>query len=183
MYGLRQEYKNSTLKIFIMSDFKNIESSIEENSNISKKNRTSALSYLYAVIGACAIAATFAITMNSSASFAIIFLGIIFLIIGLAGIFRPKKFLCYTPTNEEVKEHIYYFDAKDKKAVYAAVESGDLNLVKLIRSGSTNMRAIVYATPSKEFIVMQMQTYIPHEYVPVEEPKVITLNGNTSQSN
>ena len=42
MYGLRLEYKNSTLKIFIMSDFKNIESSIEENSNISKKNRTSA---------------------------------------------------------------------------------------------------------------------------------------------
>lgn len=164
-----------------MSDFKNIESVIEENGNISKKSRTSALSYIYIFVGLCLIVCAFAMEMNKNVDFAMKSIGVVISIIGIISVIKPKKYLCYNPSNEEVREHIFYFDAKDKKAIHAAIESGDLNLAKLIKSGSTNMRAIVYATPSKNFILTQMQAYIPHEYVPIEDPAVIS--GNTSQSN
>lgn len=160
-----------------MSEIKNIDNVLSENHAIAVKTKNR-LASIVILVGGCVVG-YFSMTMpgNENLGFGLLFIGIILGIIGLAGVIKPRKYLCYTPTGEVLKEHLYYFDAADKKAVDTALKSGELNLLKLMTTkDSTNMRAIVYTTPSSSYSISQIQTYVPYEYVPVEEPFICNIS-------
>lgn len=95
------------------------------------------------------------------------------IIIGLVGLTKPvERYFCKA-TKEPVEKQILYFDAADKEVVRAAIREGNKSVLKMISDGTGNsMRAVVYATPSYSYSVSQLQTYVPHEYVPIEEPVI-----------
>lgn len=160
-----------------MSDIKNIDNILSDNTDITVKKKNRIVSII--ILVASVVFGYFSMQMpdNENLGFALLFVGIVLAVIGLVGTLKPKKYLCYIPTGEVLKEHLYYFDAGDKKAVDIAIKAGELNLLKLMTTKeSTNMRAIVYTTPSMSYVVSQMQTYVPYEYVPVEEAFICNIS-------
>ncbi|MBR4883326.1 MAG: hypothetical protein IKU18_05540, partial [Bacteroidales bacterium] len=102
------------------------------------------------------------------------------IIIGLVGVAKPVEMIYCKQTKEMLVKQVFYFNAADKNAVRNALKEGNKEALKLIHnSQNNNMRAIVYATPSYKYSVSQIQTFIPHEYIPVEDPVIC----NTCQAN
>ena len=98
------------------------------------------------------------------------------IIMGLVGVAKPVEMIYCKQTKEMLVKQVYYFNAADKGAVRNALREGNKEALKLIHnSQNNNMRAIVYATPSYKYSVSQIQTFIPHEYVPVEEPVICNI--------
>lgn len=157
-----------------MSDFQNIKFIVDDNKDIVTKKENAALSFIYLIAGMAIVILSFLIEAGANIVFALLVVGIILFIAGLVSLCRPKRYKYYIPSNEKLKEYIYYFDSDDKKSVSEAIKSGNINLLKSLKSTSTNMRVVVYTTGSHSYSISQMQIYVPYEYVPVEQAAVST---------
>lgn len=155
-----------------MSDYQNIKSIIDDNKDIITKKENAALPFIYLIAGLAVIILSFFIEAGANILFALLVVGIVLFIAGFISLCRPKRYKYYLPSNEKLKEYIYYFDSDDKKNVSEAIKSGNINLLKSLKSASTNMRVVVYTTGSHSYSISQMQIYIPYEYVPVEHASV-----------
>lgn len=161
-----------------MSDtnIKYIDNVLAESTDISVRSKNRAVYVL--ILAASVVMGYISVQFQqeNNLGFLLFFVAVILAAVGFAGAFKPKKYMQYNPTGEIVKEYSYYFDAADKKAVSIAINSGELELLKTLTSQeNTNMRAIVYATPSLSYVASQMQKYIPHAYIPAEETVICNM--------
>lgn len=97
---------------------------------------------------------------------------VIVAIMGLKGVIWPKKHLVYKPTKEKIARREYYFDVADLESVKKCVCMPDPvccmdKIASLPQSGGTGLRVIIYSTQSGTYFKVQMQRYIPYEYVPI----------------
>lgn len=140
-----------------MSDFKNINEEITKLDDIYSKKMSKNLFVLLIIAGLCVL--ILSTRMSGLELLGVVLFCISFgmIIMGLVGLAKPAEMLYCKYTKEILVKDILYFDAADKNAVRAAIKEGN------------NMRAIVYATPSYSYSVFQLQTFVPHEYVPVED--------------
>lgn len=153
-----------------MSNFKNINEEISKLEDIYTKKVSKKIFVLLAIAGVCVLYASTKMTGIEILGVLMFCIGFGMIIFGLVGISRPSEMLYCKFTKEILGKHIYYFDSADKNVVRAAIKEGNRDTLKLISNGqNNNMRAIVYATPSYSYCVFQMQTFVPHEYVPVED--------------
>ncbi len=153
-----------------MEEIKHIEDVVCDNGNIAVKPNNKSVHF--AVILAALVLAIFAIQLNevSILRYLLFLMAVVMAAFGVVGAAKPAKGIYYIPTGEKVKKYVFYFDVADKKAVSNAVRSGELDLLKIMTAkGQGNMMAVIYATSSLKYYASQLQTYVPHEYVPVEE--------------
>lgn len=162
-----------------MSEFKHIKEVVCDDNNIEVKSK-SKLIYIAVLCVAVALSVlAVQLPVGKMLSCAMFFMAIVVAAIGVVGAAKPGKCIYYTPTGELVKEHVFYFDTSDKKAVTNAVRAGELDLLKLMTSKAQgNMMALVYATASRKYYVSQIHKYVPHEYVPDEEVVIGNISLN-----
>ena len=153
-----------------MSDFKNINEEITKLDDIYSKKMSKNLFVLLIIAGLCVL--ILSTRMSGLELLGVVLFCISFgmIIMGLVGLAKPAEMLYCKYTKEILVKDILYFDAADKNAVRAAIKEGNKASLKLLTNGqANNMRAIVYATPSYSYSVFQLQTFVPHEYVPIED--------------
>ncbi len=163
-----------------MSDFKNINEEIFKLDDVYTKKVSKKMFALLVVAGLCAMVVSTKLAGLELLGVVLFCIALGMIIMGLVGMAKPSEMIYCKYTREILVKQTIYFDAADKNAVRAAIKEGNKETLKLISNGhSNNMRAIVYATPSYSYSVFQMQTFVPHEYVPVEEMVIY----NTCQAN
>ncbi|MBQ5803241.1 MAG: hypothetical protein IIW25_03310 [Bacteroidales bacterium] len=156
-----------------MSGFENINDYITVLDDIYAKKVNKTTFVLLIIAGLCALFASTKLTGPYVVGVLLFCIAFGMIIIGLVGLTKPvERYFCKA-TKEPVEKQILYFDAADKEVVRAAIREGNKSVLKMISDGTGNsMRAVVYATPSYSYSVSQLQTYVPHEYVPIEEPVI-----------
>lgn len=152
-----------------MSEIKKIDSIISNCRDIKSRKPAFAAPVLCIISGIVAVTLSFTAQFSQNISFAFSFLGFAAIVSSMFMIFGQKRQFVYSPTKERLKEYVYYIDPNDRSAVVSAVKEGNLDLLKLMESNNTNMRVVVYSTRSRNYILSQMQAYIPYEYIPVDE--------------
>ena len=173
-----------------MEGFKNIDDEVSKLDGVYTKKVSKKVFAALIIVGLCALYASTRMTGAGNAGIgnagiaivgvAIFCLSFGMVIIGLVGVAKPVEMIYCKQTKEMLVKQVYYFNAADKGVVRNALREGNKEALKLIHnSQNNNMRAIVYATPSYKYSVSQIQTFVPHEYVPVEEPVIC----NTCQAN
>jgi len=156
-----------------MSGFENINSYITVLDGVYAKKVNKTTFVLLIIAGLCALFASTKLTGLYVVGVLLFCIAFGMIIIGLVGLTKPvERYFCKA-TKEPVEKQILYFDAADKEVVRAAIREGNKSVLKMISDGTGNsMRAVVYATPSYSYSVSQLQTYVPNEYVPIEEPVI-----------
>ena len=178
-----------------MEGFKNIDDEVSKLDGVYTKRVGKKVFAAFIIVGLCALyistrmtgAEATAVGMTGVGSTWIGIAGVLLfcvsfgvIIMGLVGVAKPVEMFYCKQTKEMLVKQVYYFNAADKGVVRSALREGNKEALKLIHnSQNNNMRAIVYATPSYKYSVSQIQTFVPHEYVPVEEPVIC----NTCQAN
>lgn len=111
-------------------------------------------------------------TQNENVGFAMMFFSIVVALMGLKGVVWPRRYFKHKPTNETITKKEYYYDMTDLEAVKKCVNvSNPLHSMDMLESlpqnGATSLRVIVYTTKSGNYHKVQMQKYIPYEYIPL----------------
>lgn len=109
---------------------------------------------------------------NENVGFAMTFFSIVIAIMGLKGVIWPRKYFKHKITNEKIAKKEYYYDMTDLEAVRKCVNvSNPLHSMSMLESlpqhGATSLRVIVYATKSGNYHKVQIQKYVPYEYIPL----------------
>ena len=164
----------------IMEGFKNIDDEVSKLDGVYTKRVSKKVFAAFIIVGLCALYVSTRMTGIQIAGVLLFCVSFGVIIMGLVGVAKPVEMIYCKQTKEMLQKQVYYFNAADKNIVMNAIREGDKVALKLIHnSQNNNMRAIVYATPSYKYSVSQIQTFVPHEYVPVEEPVIC----NTCQAN
>ena len=159
-----------------MSNFKNIDDEVSKLDGVYTKKVSKKVFAALIVVGVCALFASTRMTGIQIVGVMLFCISFGMIIIGLVGVAKPVEMIYCKQTKEMLVKQVFYFNAADKGAVRNALREGNKEALKLIHnSQNNNMRAIVYATPSYKYSVSQIQTFIPHEYVPVEEPVICNI--------
>ena len=163
-----------------MEGFKNIDDEVSKLDGVYTKRVSKKVFAAFIIVGLCALYVSTRMTGIQIAGVLLFCVSFGVIIMGLVGVAKPVEMIYCKQTKEMLQKQVYYFNAADKNIVMNAIREGDKVALKLIHnSQNNNMRAIVYATPSYKYSVSQIQTFVPHEYVPVEEPVIC----NTCQAN
>ena len=111
---------------------------------------------------------------NGSLAYGIVFVCAILAIIGLKGIFIPKRILKYAKTGELIKKKELFFNIDEKNNVCDCVKNGNIDELLAIQQGDTGrIKVVLYSTPNHNYSVMQIFEYIPYEYVSISEVKTV----------
>ena len=131
------------------------------------------LVYTFILVAAVVMAyMAFSFPNNENIGFAMTTLSVVVALMGLKGIIWPRRYYQYKPTKEVIVRKEYYFSSLQQDAVKKclAVEN-PVRCIEMMESlpqdGGTGLRVIVYATKSGSYHKVQMQKYIPYEYVPM----------------
>lgn len=159
-----------------MSDFKNIDQEVLKLDGVYTKKVSKKIFAAMIVVGACVLYASTRMTEIEIVGVMLFCLSFGMIILGLVGFSKPAEMIYCKQTKEMLVKQVIYFNAADKNVVKNAIMEGNKEVLKLLHnSQNNNMRAIVYATPSYKYSVSQIQTFVPHEYVPVEEPVICNI--------
>ncbi len=156
-----------------MSNFKNINEEVFNLEDVYTEKVSKKLFGLLLVAGVFALIASTRMTEVEILGVLLFCVAFGMIVMGFVGLSRPAEVIYCKHTKEPLVKQVIYFDSADKDKVRTAIKQGDKELLKQVSDGQqNNMRAIVYATPSYKYSVFQIQTFVPHEYVPVEEPVI-----------
>ena len=156
-----------------MNTFQNINEAILNIDDLYTKKINKSIFVILIVVGVCMLYASTKMPGIEILGVLLFCIAFGMIVMGLVGLAKPSETLYCKRTNEIMVKHVIYFDSVNKNVVRNAIKTGNKEALKLLSSGhNNNMRAIVYATPSYSYSVFQIQTFVPHEYVPVEEPVI-----------
>ena len=127
------------------------------------------------ILVAAAVLAYLSESMPQNESFvgsAMTTVSVVVALMGLKGVIWPKKHLVYKPTKEKIIRREYYFDVADLESVKKCVCMEDPvccmdKMASLPQTGGTGLRVIIYSTHNGNYFKVQMQRYVPYEYVPI----------------
>lgn len=157
-----------------MENYGNVDASILADGNV-KQGRQNPV--VYAIILLAGIVFGFlSVKMldNGSLAYGIVFVCAILAIIGLKGLFIPKRILEYAKTGEVIKKKELFFNIDQKSNVCDCVKSGNIDELLAIQQGDTGrIKVVLYSTPSHSYSVMQIFEYIPYEYVSISEVQTV----------
>ena len=146
---------------------------IMDNDQLVAEVKEKPVVYTFILVAAVVMAyMAFNFPDNENMGFAMTTLSVVVALMGLKGIVWPRKFYQYKPTKEIIVRKEYYFSSMQQDAVKKCVAMEDpVCCIKMMEAlpqdGGTGLRVIVYATKSGSYHKVQMQKYIPYEYVPM----------------
>ena len=157
-----------------MENYGNVDASILADGNV-KQGRQNPVVYVIILLAGI-VFGFLSIKMlgNGNLAYGIVFVCAILAIIGLKGIFIPKRILKYAKTGELIKKKELFFNIDEKNNVCDCVKNGNIDELLAIQQGDTGrIKVVLYSTPNHNYSVMQIFEYIPYEYVSISEVKTV----------
>lgn len=126
------------------------------------------------ILLAAAVLAYFSVTsaQNENVGFVMMLFSIIVALMGLKGVIWPRKYFKCKTSGEKIVKREYYYDIADVEAVKkCASVTNPLHSIQMLESmpqtGATSLRVVAYSTKSGNYHKVQIQKYIPYEYIPL----------------
>ena len=86
----------------------------------------------------------------------------------------------YKPTGACMKRHRRYVNADDRQKLLEFIHNNDMSQLNQVRKEtSTGTLLHAYASSDGAFAVVQVEEYIPHDFVPMTPPTC--LEGNAAK--
>lgn|SRR5574344_1104929 len=171
-----------------MENFLNIEQYINANADkkIVKKSRNPFLGIVLLLAGAACTVLSMKIAMGDALKMAILTLGIFIIIIGMILIIicfsKDSGYYVYTPTGSRMKSYKRYINANDKQRCRDGLATGKVDVLDHITPEvSTSTLVNILLAKDKSCTVLQLDEYIPHEFMPVTEVLILTDNSDTAK--
>ncbi len=151
-----------------MSEILNIEDKLNNNKIIVRKKENPIIYVFILIVSVVLGIYSLGMHDNQNLGFTVLFLSVVFAVIGLKGLVIPRKIMKYSPTGEKLIKQEYYYDSGERKEVDDCLKNKGFQMLKVLPQGKgTGLRVILYTTSSGSFSVAQLQQYVPYEYKPV----------------
>jgi len=156
----------------IMENYDNVDNRILTEEGV-KQSKQSPLVYIVIILAGVVLGFLSIKTLdNQNLAYGVAFVCAILVIIGLKGVFVPKKILKYAKTGDIIKKRELFYNIDQKTNVCDCVKNGVIDELLAIQQGDTGrIKVVFYSTPNHNYSLMQIFEYIPYEYVPISEVK------------
>ena len=157
-----------------MENYGNVDAKILADGNVKQERQNPVVYVIILLAGIVFGFLSIKILGNGSLAYGIVFVCAILVIIGLKGIFIPKRILKYAKTGEVLKKKELFFNIDQKGYVCDCIKNGNVDELFAIQQGDTGrIKVTLYSTPSHNYSVMQIFEYIPYEYVSISEVQTV----------
>lgn len=150
----------------------NIEDILKNDDAVVEVKEKPVVSTVILVIAAVLAYLSVTYAHNENVGFAMMFFSIVVALMGLKGVIWPRKYFKCKTTDEKIVKKEFYYDIAEMDAVKKCVGvSNPLHSIQMLESmpqhGATSLRVVVYSTKSGNYHKVQMQKYVPYEYIPL----------------
>ena len=146
-----------------------------EANQIKTSKKTPVTSFIAFVAAIAVIGVSLCFENGSDFKMPLIFISTMLFIYGIAKFFSTDKIYIHTPSEEEMKMQILYFDSKEKYSIIDMLRKGETDKIK--EKGSDNcdlpVKVELYSTDSGSIALYRVYNYIPYTFEPMTEYEVV----------